>query len=405
MIASACAPGAPTATPTSAPAQPAAAKPAAAGGDIVIGAVLPLTGPLAPFGANIRIGYQSAVDAVNKAGGLDVAGTKRQISLVILDDQSDPNIATDQARTLIQRNNAVALLGSATPPLNIPISNVAEQLKRPLLIGACPIRAWLSGKPDGWQYSWDIFFDELQMTDLQFQASDLAQTNKKVALFTDTEEDGVVMGDLWEQKAAKVGYEIAYHAKFPVGTTNFSSQIGAAKNAQAQVLIAQMIPPDAFALWKQMKALNYQPVVAFCEKCGNSSAWHQVLGDVGEGTNAADWWSSSLGYPESKDFIDTYSPQLGGVSTDLSGIVSSNSSARVLFEAITKAGSTAPEAINAAIAQTDKTYPVGPIKFGADHTAALKTVMAQWQGANMMRIYPTGTGSVPLKSPVPGLSS
>ena len=288
LIVSACAPSAPAApttapaaAPTTAPA--AAAKPAAAAGDVVIGAVLPLTGPLAPFGANIRIGYQSAVDAVNKAGGLDVGGTKRQVSLVILDDQSDPNMATDQARTLIQRNNAVALLGSATPPLNIPISNVADQLKRPLIIGACPIRAWLSGKPDGWQFSWDMFFDELQMTDLQYQTSDLAQTNKKVALFTDTEEDGVVMGDLWEQKAPKAGYEIAYHAKFPVGTTNFSSQIDAAKSAQAQVLIAQMIPPDAFALWKQMKALNYQPVVAFCEKCGNSSAWHQVLADVGEG--------------------------------------------------------------------------------------------------------------------------
>jgi branched-chain amino acid transport system substrate-binding protein len=166
-----------------------------------------------------------------------------------------------------------------------------------------------------------------------------------------------------------------------------------------------MIPPDAFALWKQMKALNYQPMVAFCEKCGNSSAWHQVLGDVGEGTNAADWWSSSLGYPESKEFIDAYSAQLGGVSTDLSGVVAANSATRVLLDAIAKAGTTAPDAINAALAQTDKTYPVGPIKFGTDHTAALKAVMAQWQGANMVRVYPTGTGAVPLKSPVPGLSS
>jgi branched-chain amino acid transport system substrate-binding protein len=364
-----------------------------------------MSGPLAPFGTNIQLGYQRAVDDVNKAGGLDVGGTKRPVSLVVLDNQSDPNMASDQARTLFQRNNAVALLGAATPPLNIPISNVADQLKRPAVIGACPIRAWLSGKPDGWQYAWDIFFDELQMTDLQFQASDLVQTNKKVALFTDTEEDGVVMGDLWEQKAPKMGYEIAYHAKFPVGTTNFSSQIDAAKSSQSQVLIAQMVPPDAFALWKQMKALGYQPVMAYCEKCGNSSAWHQVLGDVGEGANAADWWSASLGYPESQDFVNAYAAQLGGQSTDLSAIVSSNAAARVLFDAITKAGSTSPEAINAAIGQTDKTYPVGPVKFAQDHTAPLKTVMDQWQGPNMVRIYPTGEGAAPVKSPVPGLGS
>jgi len=410
LLATACTSAAPAATggSTSATTAPAAAttapQPAAAGGgDIVIGASLPLSGPLAPFGANIQMGYQRAVDNVNKAGGLDVGGTKHQVSLVVLDDQSDPNMATDQARTLYQRNNAVALLGAATPPLNIPISQVADQVKRPAVIGACPIRAWLSGKPDGWQYAWDIFFDENQMTDLQFQTADLVQTNKKVALFTDTEEDGVTMGDLWEQKAPTLGYQVAYHAKFPVGTNNFSSQIDAAKSASAQVLIAQMVPPDAFALWKQMKALSYQPVVAYCEKCGNSGAWHQVLGDVGEGTNAADWWSSSLGYPESQDFVNAYAQQLGGQSTDLSGIVSSYAAAQVLLDAITKAGSTSPEAINAALATTDKTYAVGPVKFGADHTSALKAIMDQWQGPNMVRVYPTGSGSTALKAPVPGL--
>jgi branched-chain amino acid transport system substrate-binding protein len=404
ILAAACAPAAPQAA-TSAPAATTAAKPAASGsGDIVIGTSLPLTGPLAPFGGNLQLGYQRAVDAVNKAGGLDVGGTKRQVTLVVLDNQSDPNMASDQARTLYQRNNAVALLGAATPPLNIPISNVADQMKKPLVLGACPIRAWLSGKADGWQYSWDVFFDENQMTDLQFQTADLVQTNKKIALFTDTEEDGVVMGDLWESKAPKMGYEVAYHAKFPVGTNNFSSQIDAAKGAQAQVLIAQMVPPDAFALWKQMKALGYQPAVAYCEKCGNSGAWHQVLGDVGEGTNAADWWSSSLGYPESQDLVNAYSQQLGGQNTDLSGIVSSYAAAQVLLDAITKAGSTSPEAINSAIGQTDKTYAVGPVKFASDHTSALKAIMDQWQGANMVRVYPTGNGSSPIKSPVPGLS-
>jgi branched-chain amino acid transport system substrate-binding protein len=243
------------------------------------------------------------------------------------------------------------------------------------------------------------------MTDLQFQTSGLVRTNMKVALFTDTEEDGIVMGDLWEQKAPTLGYEVVYHARFPVGTANFSSQISAAKSANAQVLIAQMVPPDAFALWKQMKALSYEPTTAFCEKCGNTSAWHQVLGHVGEGTSAADAWSPSLGYPESKEFVDAYAAQLGGVNTDLTRIVASNTAARVLFDAIVQAGSTSPEAINSAIARTDRTYPVGPIKFAADHTSALNAVMSQWQGANMVRVYPVDDAGTPLKSPVPGLGS
>jgi len=44
------------------------------------------------------------------------------------------------------------------------------------------------------------------------------------------------------------------------------------------VLIAQMIPPDAIALWKQMKASNYVPRAAFCEKCASVTAFAQALG-------------------------------------------------------------------------------------------------------------------------------
>jgi len=399
LVVTACSPAAPTAA-TSAP---AAAKPAATaiGGDIVIGASLPMTGDLAPFGANIQKGYQRAVDAVNGAGGLDVGGTKHQVSLVIVDNQSDPNMATDQARTLYQRNNAVALLGAATPPLNIPISNVADQMKRPAVIGACPIRAWLSGKPDGWQYAWDIFFDELQMTDLQFQTADLVQTNKKIALFTDTEEDGVVVGDLWEQKAPKLGYEVAYHAKFPVGTNNFSSQIEAAKSAHADVLIAQMIPPDAAGLWKQMKSLGYQPKTAFCEKCAASSAWRQILGPVAEGTMTVDWWSPSLGLPDTSTFVSAYGKN--GITTDLSAIVAMNTVARILFDAISQAGSLDPNAINTALGKINKTYPLAHIQFGANHTAPVTVGMDQWQGMNMLRVYPATQGAAAVKSPVPGL--
>jgi branched-chain amino acid transport system substrate-binding protein len=417
IVVAGCAP-APQAGPTSAAAKPAATTaPAASGGDtgdIVIGTSLPLSGPLAPFGPLLQVGYQRAIDDVNAAGGLSVGGARRKVSLVILDNRSEPTDAADQARTLYQRNNAVAVLGAATPPLNIPISNVAEQLRRPMVTTACPIRAWLSGKPDGWKYSWDMFFDELQMTDLQFQASDLLQTNKKVALFTDTEEDGVVMGDLWEQKAPNFGYQIAYHAKFPVGTNNFSSQIDAAKSTQAQVLVAQMVPPDAIALWKQMKALGYQPMAAFCEKCGNNGAWHQVLGDLSEGTSLADWWSASLGYPESQQFVDTYagkaiqvgqqSVTITGQNADLSAIVAANTAARVLLDAISAAGSTSPDAINTALTQIDKSYPAGPIKFGADHTAALKAIAQQWTGNDMLRIYPPGAGATQMKAPVPGLN-
>jgi branched-chain amino acid transport system substrate-binding protein len=368
---------------------------------IVIGASLPLTGSLGSFGPLIQTGYMKAVNDINASGGLTVGGTKDKIQLVVLDNQSDPNMASQQARTLLLKNNAVALLGAMTPPLDIPISNIAEQLKHPVVQSLTPLQAWLSGRPGGWSYAWDTFFDENQMTDLQFQTSDLVKTNKRVALFTDTEEDGITMGKLWEQKAPQLGYQVVYHAQFPVGTTNFSSQVAAAQNAKADVLIAQMVPPDAAGLWKQMKSVGYQPKTAFCEKCSATSAWRGILGPVAEGTMAVDWWSPSLGLPDTNTFVSTYGKN--GITTDLSTIVAMNSVAHVLFDAIAQANSLDPNAINTALGKTNKTYPVGHIQFGANHTAPLIAGMDQWQGMNMTRVYPTGQGAATVKSPVPGL--
>jgi branched-chain amino acid transport system substrate-binding protein len=139
-----------------------------------------------------------------------------------------------------------------------------------------------------------------------------------------------------------------------------------------------------------------------------------VLGDLSEGTSLADWWSASLGYPESQQFVDTYagktvqvgqqSVTITGQNADLSAIVAANTAARVLLDAISAAGSTQPDAINTALGQIDKSYPDGPIKFGADHTATFKAIAQQWTGNDMLRIYPTGQGSVQMKAPVPGLA-
>ena len=118
-------------------------------------------------------------------------------------------------------------------------------------------------------------------TKLQFDVADTVNTNKKVELFTDTEQDGQVIGALWSQNAPEMGYKDVYHATFPVGTTDFSSFINKAKASGAQIVTTQMVPPDGVALWKQMKSLGYVPKLAFCEKCGNNGGWGQSPGSAG----------------------------------------------------------------------------------------------------------------------------
>jgi len=370
---------------------------------IVIGASLPLTGSLASIGTILKAGYQAAVDDVNAAGGLDVQGAKVKVKFVTLDNASDPDKASDQANTLYLQDNAVGLLGPFTPPLTIPISNVAERLKHPLISTATPIQAWLSGRPSGWNYSWDVFFNDSQQTQLPYETANLVQTNKRVAIFNDTEQDGIVQGALWEQNAKQMGYDVVYHAKFPVGTTNFSSQINAAQAADAQILVAQTIPPDAVALFKQIKSLGYHPKLVQVDKGGATVTWPQTLGPLAEGSLTSNFWSASLGYPGTSDILSK-AAKLGYTDdSQFADVAASYTIAHVLLDAIEQAHSTDADAVNAAIAKTNKIYPLGHIQFAQNHASTIQAIMMQWQNGKQVQVYPAVTGNK-MEFPLPGLS-
>jgi branched-chain amino acid transport system substrate-binding protein len=374
----------------------------AAGAPIVLGASLPLTGQLGGFGPLIRAGYEQGVAAINAAGGVNVGGTKHQLKLVVRDNKSDPQQVTALSKSLINDDGAVVLLGSVTPPLNIPLSVVADQEQVPAVMSLTPTLAWMGANKGGWKYAYDVFVDEKQQTAVNFQASGLTTTNKKVALFTDTEEDGKAMGALWESEAPKYGYTIAYRAQFPVGTTDFSQFIQKAKDSGADVMIAQVIPPDAVALWKQMKALKYSPKVAFPEK-GGAFGFDQALGDVAEGACVFGWWSSTNGNVDGQAVYDTAKAKYGD-GLGAQGIVATYAVVQIVADALSRAGSTDPTAVNKALSQTkDLATVLAKITFGPDHRSVLQATMTQWQRAAQLTVWPAGQATAKLVAPVPGL--
>jgi len=88
-----------------APAQPAA---------WVLGQTLSLSGPHARLGQALLRGRQACVDAVNREGGIG----GRTLRLVTLDDGGRPERALANVQTLLQTEQAVALLGAMGAAIN-----------------------------------------------------------------------------------------------------------------------------------------------------------------------------------------------------------------------------------------------------------------------------------------------
>lgn len=375
---------------------------ASGSGDIVLGASLPLTGSLGVFGPPIQAGYEQAIDAINADGGVEVDGEKRKLELVVKDNKSDPTVVTSTTKSLVTDDEAVALLGSVTPPMTIPFSVVAEQEQIPAVSPLTPTLAWLGGNESGWNYAYDVFVDEQEQTAVNFQASDLVETNKKVALFTDTGEDGKAMGGLWESQAADFGYDVVYHAEFPVGTTDFSQFVQEAQSADAEVMIAQVIPPDAAALWKQMKALGYAPKTAWAEK-GGTVGFPQAAGPVADGAMTFGWWSPDNGNVGGQELYDANKAEYGdGLGNQ--AVISAYAMVEIIADALERAGSTDPDDLAQAIGETEDLDTVwAPITFGDDNRAVIPPTAVQWQGDAQVTVWPADQATGDLQSPPPGL--
>ncbi|MET3132044.1 branched-chain amino acid transport system substrate-binding protein [Oxalobacteraceae bacterium GrIS 1.11] len=104
----------------------AAAAPAAPA-DIVVGQSAPISGANADLGLDIRNGALAYFNKVNAHGG--VRG--RKISLVTLDDRNDAKISGVNAKSLVEKDGAVALFGFASSTLSIPAMPVVASAKVP----------------------------------------------------------------------------------------------------------------------------------------------------------------------------------------------------------------------------------------------------------------------------------
>ena len=362
---------------------------ASAGGTIVIGATLSLTGSLDALGPPLEAGYEQEIADVNAAGGVALGGSKEKLTLIVLDNRSDPATASAQASELVRQDHAVALLGFATPQIITPTAVAAEQLRVPFLTSLMPVEAFASSDKTGWTYSWDLFSDEQQQAAAAAKALASVRGDKKVVLFTDSEPDSVVERPLYEAAFKADGLDVVGDYTFPVGTTDFSSFIAAANATGAQLLAGQLAPAGGVALWKQVTSSGFRPKAAFLATASDADSWWQSLGRLAQDTLSDGYWSPGQASPGQLAAIaGTLGRKYAG-SPDYATAAVAYAVAEVLTDALARAGSTNPGRLNAAIAQTRAPTVAGLITFNrSTHTATTPSSITQWQSGTLVQVQP-----------------
>ena len=110
--------------------------------DITVGFVTSLSGPASSLGVPYGRGINAAYEYRSEVGG-------EKITLIQLDDGSDPATATRNARKLVQENRVDVLIGTSSATSTIAMAAVAAELRVPM-IAISPISPTTGEAGDRW---------------------------------------------------------------------------------------------------------------------------------------------------------------------------------------------------------------------------------------------------------------
>jgi branched-chain amino acid transport system substrate-binding protein len=365
---------------------------------VKVGAVVPLTGRYGPGGAQVRAGYEIAVEHVNAAGGVTVGGKKTPLELVLLDDESDATKTVARLESLASQG-VVAYLGGFGSDLHAAAASVAEKNKTPYLGIAFALHRI---HQQGFKYLFSPFWkspDIGRHTQGLLSLLPAGDRPKTVAIFQEKTDWGQEMAAAWTEAGKAAGYQVVVHGEYAPGAKDFSDLILKAKAASAEAVFAIPTPPDGMTMVKQMKELGYTPKLNVMIRASDSPPWTKNLGKDGDYTVLAAGWHNAMKAPGVKELNDAHEKKFGRPADPIVG--PAYACVQILAAALSKAGAADHAKVRDSIAATDMTTVIGPVKFRPDGTGIVGAAFAQWQNGKQELIYPKEFATAPLAYPAP----
>src|SRR5262245_8458261 len=365
---------------------------------IKIGAVVTVTGRYGAGGAQVRAGYEIAVEQINAAGGVTIRGSKVPLELILLDDESDATKTVARLETLGSQG-VVAYLGGFGSDLHAAAASVAEKNKIPYLGIAFALNKI---HQQGFKYLFSPFWkspDIGKHTQGLLTLIPAAERPKTVAIFQEKTDWGQEMSAAWTEAGKAAGYHVVVQGEYAPGAKDFSDLILKAKAANAEAVFGIPTPPDGMTIVKQMKELGYTPKLTVLIRASDSPPWTKNLGKDGDYTVLAAGWHHAMRAPGGKELNDAHEKKFGRPADPIVG--PAYACVQILAAAISKAGATDHAKIRDAIATTDMTTVIGPVKFRPDGTGIVQAAFAQWQNGKQELVWPKEFATAPLAYPAP----
>lgn len=217
---------------------------------IKIGAVAPLTGPIAPYGENIRDGILLAVQEINEKGGIG----GRLLKVVFEDEGAGPQASVGAVRKLITIDRVPAIIGPATSNGVMATAPIAEENHVVLFTP--------SGTSDNIREAGDYIFRNRASASQEasvftkYIIDDLGLTT--IAILRADADYAISFADVCKAVIEEKGGSIFFEEVFAEGSTDFRSQLAKIKATGPEALIIIGVPIELGNILKQRKEISFK---------------------------------------------------------------------------------------------------------------------------------------------------
>jgi branched-chain amino acid transport system substrate-binding protein len=214
---------------------------------IKVGAIFPLSGPIAVYGEGFLKAVTLAIDDINAKGGVN----GKSLELVYEDGKGTAQDSISALRKLINIHKLPVVFGPAASSNFLAVAPVAEENKT-VLIGAESAAPAIT---DAGEYIFRVFpSDKLQGKGLAKLALDLGY--QEVALMYINNDWGVGLKGVFVEDFTKAGGTILEEVPFDEGKTDYRTELLKIAKQQPKAVVCPIYVQEAAVLFKQAYQLG-----------------------------------------------------------------------------------------------------------------------------------------------------
>ena len=237
--------------------------------EVLVGSIQDLSGPIAGFGKQVRLGMMLRVDEANEQGGVN----GRKLKLIVEDSAYDPRKAALAAQKLVNQDKIFIMIGHIGTAQNMAAMPIQFEKN---VINFFPVTAAreMYDPFHRLKYSFAVTYYDQMATMVPKLVKEKGA--KKVCTMYQDDEFGLEVMRGGEAGLKSMGMDFAEKTTYKRGATDFSSQVAKMKASGCDMVVLGTIIRETIGAIAESRKTGFNPIFL-----GSSAAYTDLIHKLG----------------------------------------------------------------------------------------------------------------------------